>query len=281
MARRKSPRPSRGRREGRLHLSRFWPSARLRRRGLRAFRRAPAAVQVAIVLAVAVTLWAALNCAYQVIRKPSELFFPVSGTLDKTPSETWREYAPIFRRHSTSVMTPELLAALAQIEASGNPVARTYWRWSWRLQPFELYRPASSAVGMYQITDGTFSEARRSLHPSTRRRRGWAVACLAILLVQQPLPAGDSESCRRADVGVPRPKRRESPGAARNQIRHARAETEARDLDPSLRRRRRRCLRAPRPSADARPAVRRSRCPRVSGARRCDEAGVRPIGGED
>jgi len=135
---------------------------RLRRRGLRAFRRAPAAVQVAIVLAVAVVLWGALNGIYQVIRKPSELFFPVSGTLNKTPTETWREYAPIFRRHSTSVMTSELLAALAQVEASGNPVARTYWRWSWKLQPFEVYRPASSAVGMYQITDGTFAIARQS-----------------------------------------------------------------------------------------------------------------------
>jgi len=27
--------------------------------------------------------------------------------------------------------------------------------------PFEVYRPASSAVGMFQITDGTFVEARR------------------------------------------------------------------------------------------------------------------------
>jgi hypothetical protein len=142
-------------------LSRLWPSAKLRRQALRAFRRAHPAVQVALVLAAAVLLWAALNGAYQVVRKPTELFFPVSETLHKTPSETWRAYAPIFRKHSTDVMTPELLAALAQIEASGNPVARTYWRWSWRLQPFELYRPASSAVGMYQITDGAFAEARR------------------------------------------------------------------------------------------------------------------------
>ena len=57
-------------------------------------------------------------------------------------------------------MTPELLAALAQVEGSGNPVVRTYWRWSWDPRPFEVYRPASSAVGMYQITDGTFAEAR-------------------------------------------------------------------------------------------------------------------------
>ncbi len=140
--------------------SRFWPSARVRRRGLRAFRRASPAVQVAIVLAAAVAVWAALNWMYQVIRKPTELFFPVSETLHKTPSETWRAYAPIFRKHSTSLMSPELLAALAQLEGSGNPVARTYWRWSWTLQPFELYRPASSAVGMYQITDGAFADAR-------------------------------------------------------------------------------------------------------------------------
>ena len=108
-----------------------------------------------------ITLWLAVNWIYQVIRKPSELFFPVSGTLYKTPAETWDAYEPIFRRHSTQVMTPELLAALAQVEGSGNPIVRTYWRWTWRLQPFEVYRPASSAVGMYQITDGTFREAKR------------------------------------------------------------------------------------------------------------------------
>jgi hypothetical protein len=106
-----------------------------------------------------VTLWLAVNWIYQVVRKPSELFFPVSGTLYKTPTETWEAYEPIFRRHSTTVMTPELLAALAQVEGSGNPIVRTYWRWSWQPQPFEMYRPASSAVGMYQITDGTFDEA--------------------------------------------------------------------------------------------------------------------------
>jgi hypothetical protein len=58
------------------------------------------------------------------------------------------------------VISAELLAALAQIEGSGNPIVRTYWRWSFDLQPFEVYRPASSSVGMYQITDGTFAEAR-------------------------------------------------------------------------------------------------------------------------
>jgi hypothetical protein len=110
---------------------------------------------------VILILWLGINWIYQVVRKPSELFFPVSGTLYKSPAETWQQYAPIFRKFATNVMTPELLAAIAQVEGSGNPVARTYWRWSWSSQPFEVYRPASSAVGMYQITDGNFAEARR------------------------------------------------------------------------------------------------------------------------
>ena len=58
-------------------------------------------------------------------------------------------------------MAPELLAALAQVEGAGNPVARTPWRVRATADPRELYRPASSAVGMYQITDGTFREAKR------------------------------------------------------------------------------------------------------------------------
>src|SRR5580704_10869739 len=118
-------------------------------------------LQALTLLALALVLWLTVNWLYQVVRKPSELFFPVSGTLDKTPAETWRQYAPLFRKYSTSVISPELLAALAQVEGSGNPVVRTYWRWSFNATPFEVYRPASSAVGMYQITDGTFAEARR------------------------------------------------------------------------------------------------------------------------
>jgi transglycosylase-like protein with SLT domain len=117
--------------------------------------------KVYLAIAGAVAGAFAVNWIVQVARKPTELFFPVSGVLNKTPAETWREYAPIFRAHSTAVMTPELLAALAQVEGAGNPVAQTYWRWRLTQQPFEVYRPASSAVGMYQITDATYAQARR------------------------------------------------------------------------------------------------------------------------
>jgi hypothetical protein len=115
-----------------------------------------------------------MNWLVQVARKPTELFFPVSGVLSKTPAETWRSYAPIFRQHSTAVMTPEFLAALAQVEGAGNPVARTYWRWRLTHQPFEVYRPASSAVGMYQITDARFADAKRlCIHDHVATENCW------------------------------------------------------------------------------------------------------------
>jgi hypothetical protein len=160
-AARASARKSSRKPKPRSALSQLWPGARVRRRALRALQRAPRFLQVMIGLVTILAAWLALNWVYQVVRKPTELFFPVSGTLYKTPLQTWAQYAPLFQEHATSVMTPQLLAALAQIEGSGNPVVRTYWRWSWKPSPFDVYRPASSAVGMYQITDGTFAEAKR------------------------------------------------------------------------------------------------------------------------
>lgn len=110
---------------------------------------------------VALAVFSAANLVYQVIRKPSEMFFPVSGVLNKMPAETWRQYAPLFREYSTATIMPELLAALAQVEAAGNPVAHTYWRWRLATNPFAIYQPASSSVGLYQMTDPAFAEARR------------------------------------------------------------------------------------------------------------------------
>ena len=143
-----------------MSARRRWPTRATRRRWLRRLRRTPAAWRLVLGLLLVAGVALAINGVYQVVHKPTELFFPVSGVLAKTPQETWSEYGPAFRRYATPAIAPELLAALAQVEGSGNPLVRTYWRWSWAAQPFDLYRPASSAVGMYQITDGTFAEAR-------------------------------------------------------------------------------------------------------------------------
>ncbi len=110
---------------------------------------------------LAIGAWFALNWIYQVVRKPAEIFAPVSASFAKSPDSTWQNYGSLFEKHSTKIISPEFLAALAQVEGSGNPVASTYWRWRWSWNPLEIYRPASSAVGMFQITDGTFAEARK------------------------------------------------------------------------------------------------------------------------
>ncbi|MBB4421999.1 hypothetical protein GGD66_000525 [Bradyrhizobium sp. CIR48] len=104
---------------------------------------------------------ALLNIAYQIFRKPTELFVVAGHALDKEPAETWASYGPLFRKLSTATITPELLAALAQVESSGSPVARTYWRWRWSFNPLAIYKPASSAVGLFQMTDPAFAEAAR------------------------------------------------------------------------------------------------------------------------
>ena len=146
------------------------------------------------------------NGVYQLVRKPTELFFPVSGALYKTPSETWRptgRSSVATRRRASSA---ELLAALAQVEASGNPLVRTYWRWVWPATPFDFYRPASSAVGMYQITDRTFQEARhycihRSRSSRVRDPGTTSASCWFNALYLRVLPA-DAMELTAADSGA-------------------------------------------------------------------------------
>lgn len=115
---------------------------------------------------------AALNWVVQAARKPSEVLFPFDG-FARTPAETWEAYGELFRAHATPAVPAELLAALAQAESAGNPVARTYWRWRFDWNPIEVYKPASSAVGMYQITDARFEDAKRfCIHSNARVAAG-------------------------------------------------------------------------------------------------------------
>lgn len=170
MASRPVPRSGNDPRHRRRHRPRFNLAslgrfARFRWRELRAFlrvlRNTHPVLRILVSAALLFFLWLAVNWMYHAIHKPTEVLFPLEDALDKNPTRTWQEYGSLFREHSTAIITPELLAALAQAEGAGNPVARTYWRWRPSWNPFEWYRPASSAVGMFQITDGTFRDAKR------------------------------------------------------------------------------------------------------------------------
>jgi hypothetical protein len=124
-------------------------------------RPLPAPIQIAAVTILFFGAFFVINWAYHVFHKPAELLAPVSRSFLKTPEATWRSYGRLFEENSTNIIAPELLAALAQLESDGNPIALTAWRWQWSWNPFEIYRPVSSAIGMFQFTDGTFVIARK------------------------------------------------------------------------------------------------------------------------
>lgn len=151
-------RPRRKPSQARRRPARWQDTAQRVWRGVNAV---PPAWRTVAALMLAVLLFAMINLVVHVVRKPTEMLFPVSGVLKKKPDETWRQYGPLFHEYATTSISPELLAALAQMEGAGDPVAHTYWRWRLTWPPFDIYQPASSAVGMYQMTDPTFADARR------------------------------------------------------------------------------------------------------------------------
>lgn len=149
-------------RRSRSRWSRWVRLARaLRARWRRTWASTPGAVRIAVVVMAILIVLPLANLAWQVVRKPTELLFFADRRLDKQPAETWRQYGARFRSFSTDAIAPELLAALVQIESSGNPATRTYWRWRWSWNPAAWYKPASSAVGLLQMTDPAFAEASR------------------------------------------------------------------------------------------------------------------------
>lgn len=109
----------------------------------------------------AIPVFFLLNVLVQVAKVPSQATGPFEPYFYKTPSTSWAIHGSVFRAHATDLMSPAFLAALAQVEAGGNPIATTYWVWRWSWNPFSWYAPASSAAGLFQITNGTFAESRR------------------------------------------------------------------------------------------------------------------------
>ena len=62
----------------------------------------PKTVRIVVITATILAVFSGINLVYQVLRKPTEVFAPVSGAFNKTPIETWRQYAPLFREYSTA-----------------------------------------------------------------------------------------------------------------------------------------------------------------------------------
>ena len=51
----------------------------------------PTAIRIFLIAAAALVVFSVANLVYHVLQKPSEVFSPVSGALNKVPIETWRQ----------------------------------------------------------------------------------------------------------------------------------------------------------------------------------------------
>jgi hypothetical protein len=55
-------------------------------------------MRIVVVAATVLVLFYVTNLTYQVVRKPTEMLFPVSGAMNKTPAETWQHHCRAARR---------------------------------------------------------------------------------------------------------------------------------------------------------------------------------------
>jgi hypothetical protein len=69
---------------------------------------APSAIRIVVIAATVLAGFSVTNLVYQVVRKPTEMLFPVSGAMNKMPAETWQQYAPAIAP-CPAFLTPERL----------------------------------------------------------------------------------------------------------------------------------------------------------------------------
>lgn len=114
-----------------------------------------------------------VNLAIQIYRKPAELLSVFARSEPKTIMQTWKDYKDEFQQSSTHLVSPFLLAAIAQIESGGRPLASPSWRIKINQSPLSWFSPASSSVGLYQFTLPTFEgEKKFCLKDGTVKARG-------------------------------------------------------------------------------------------------------------
>jgi len=156
---------------------------------VRALRRAPGVVQIIVVAADRAGPCRRLSLDLQSSASLlSSSFSSVSGTLFKTHPDLGEATTPI---PSPAIFdtgdyhSPMLLAALAPQEV-GQPRARTYWRWSWRMRPFEIYsNHLIDFRSAFQIGWNVCGR-KNYLHPSTiKPSRKPALGTMGIQLVQR------------------------------------------------------------------------------------------------
>jgi hypothetical protein len=110
---------------------------------------------------ILVGLFFAANFLVQIARKPAEALGLLGLGRSRSINETWHAFSRDFKRHATEITTPTFLAAMAQVESSGNPLATPKWRFHWSGSIWRWFAPESTSVGLFQFTDGAFERARK------------------------------------------------------------------------------------------------------------------------
>jgi len=113
------------------------------------------------------------NGFYQVWQKPAEVFSLVGLGQAKTPYQTWVTYKDQFHAYETPTISAELLASLAHIESNGNPLATPGWTFRLSSNWDQVFAPATSAVGLFQFTNGTFEMAKQWCDQSPQCPSSW------------------------------------------------------------------------------------------------------------
>ena len=118
-------------------------------------------IKICITITIVLLCIPGINLIYQTITTPSHIFKWIPLSFKKTPKQTWQSYNRIFKKYSTPLVSKYFLAALAQIESSGDPLASSYWKLRITPKIRNIYSPASSAAGLFQITNHTFKESKK------------------------------------------------------------------------------------------------------------------------
>ena len=101
------------------------------------------------------------NMTLQIIQKPTEILSFFLGHQTKNPKQTWESYSDILYRQATTTIPATYLAALAQAESGGDPYSSPPWKLDLKKSWKQIFAPASSSVGLYQFTSGTFKAAKK------------------------------------------------------------------------------------------------------------------------
>lgn len=106
-------------------------------------------------------LFIVLNFIFQIAMKPAEILSFVGLAKKKSLVGTWNSYKSDFFAHSTDTISPQFLAAMAHNESAGDPTATPQWRLRFDASLTKMFAPASSSVGLFQFTNGTYEQAKK------------------------------------------------------------------------------------------------------------------------